>query len=266
VFPRFINSRRVASCIGLVVVIAAAAWGATRLEAYVVAQDTYQSAPSITLVDVPEGLEESLLRLIRAVTDRAWVDPQLCRDVAEVLSLSPWVEEVRAVRRGPEGHLRVTCRYRTPAAMVQIGSEFYIVGADRVCLPGVYRYHPSLVVVQGVRGLAPDPGDVWAGDDLKAAIDLIQLLHREPFFEQITGVLVENYDGYLDRSKPHILLATAPGDGRIAWGSAPGKEIEESTVDQKLALLRENFRRWGRIDAGRRYIDVSVYPDRFTTR
>ena len=53
--------------------------------------------------------------------------------------------------------------------------------------------------------------------------------------------------------------------GRIIWGSAPGAEIEENTVAEKLELLRSNYRRFGRADAGRGVIDVSVHPDRIIT-
>jgi len=97
-------------------------------------------------------------------------------------------------------------------------------------------------------------------------MDIVMLLYQEPFFDQISGILVDNYGGRRDKREPHVQLATAPEGGRIVWGSAPGEEIEENTVEQKLALLRENFRRWGRIDAGRWYIDISLFPDRFTTR
>jgi len=258
--------RRALPIAGLALLVLAAVLGTRRLEAYVAARDEFQAAPSIILVDVPEGLEDRLMKLVAPVADRPWVDPKLCRDVALTLAESPWVMHVDSVSRDAHARLVINCRYRTPAAMIQSAGEYFVVGPDRVRLPGTYRYHPSLVMVQGVRTPAPPAGVVWDGDELNAGMNIIELLRREPFFEQITAVLVQNHDGLRDKTEPHILLATAPGSSRIAWGSAPGREIEENSLDQKLALLRENFCRWGRIDAGQQYIDISVLPDRFTTR
>ena len=69
--------------------------------------------------------------------------------------------------------------------------------------------------------------------------------------------------GRVDGSASHIDLATDQDDGRIRWGSIPGAEVEENGVDQKLALLRANYRDTGRADAHHPVIDVSTFPDRF---
>jgi len=58
-------------------------------------------------------------------------------------------------------------------------------------------------------------------------------------------------------------LTTDQNGGTIIWGSAPGQELEENTAAQKLAILRSNYARSGRLDSQYRVIDVSVFPDRF---
>ena len=251
--------------VAVIAVISGGVWGARRLEAYMVSRPEYQTPPEIILVDVPEGIEDSIRTLIEPLTGGPWTRPDLCRRMAETLSASPWVKSVEFVRRFAHGRVSISCQYRLPAALVQMGGDFYAIGADRVRLPGTYQYSPALVLIQGVTGMVPPAGEVWTGKELRAALDVVMLLHKEPFFEQVTAILVDNYGGRRDEHASHLQLVTAPGDHRIAWGSSPGEEIEENTVQQKIALLRANYRRWGRIDAGRREIDISVFPDRFTT-
>ena len=72
------------------------------------------------------------------------------------------------------------------------------------------------------------------------------------------------YGGRRDPRACHIELMTDQAGGRIRWGSAPGSELEENGVQQKLALLRENFSKTGRVDARHAVIDVSTFPDRYT--
>jgi hypothetical protein len=118
--------------------------------------------------------------------------------------------------------------------------------------------------VQGVGRPPPESGARWQGKDLQAALAVLTALRQEPFGSQITGVLVENFGGRVDPMRSHIELATDRAGGRVRWGSAPGQEIEENSVEQKLAILRANFRDTGRADAHHPVIDVSTFPDRFT--
>ncbi len=101
------------------------------------------------------------------------------------------------------------------------------------------------------------------GDDLRAGLDLIELVSRREYGAQIVVVVVDNAQGRVDPRMPHLELATDRPGGRIRWGSAPGREIEENSVAQKLWILDANFRMTGRIDADHLVIDVSTLPDRF---
>jgi len=258
--------RVVLACLCIGVIVVGGVLGTAKLERFVLGQPAFQTRPRITLLNVPEGLEETLKAVVDPVSQGSWADPALCERIATALSESGWVDKVQLVRRHGDGRVDVECAYRTPVALVQIGANYYAIDAHGVRLPGTYGYHPSLVMVQGVAERAPPAGALWNGGDVAAAVTIIELLHDEPFYDQVSGVLVGNYGGRMNREESHVQLATAPSGGRIMWGSAPGQEIEENSVTQKVALLRENFQKWGSIDAGRRHIDISVFPDRFVTR
>ncbi len=193
-----------------------------------------------------------------------WTDHDLPEQMAACLSSSGWVSRVNYVRRTSQAEFRVSCRYRWPRAILQSEADFFLVDEEAVRLPGTYTYDPTWILIQGVSEPAPDPGTQWKGEDLRAGLAVVRALEAESFASQITGVLVENHGGRRDRRRSHIELATDRAGGRIRWGSAPGRELEENSVDQKLAILRENFRRTGRVDARYPVIDIATFADRFT--
>lgn len=256
------------ACVVLVT-LAGISIGLGRLEAHVNGRLLTRSHFSgLTILDLPERLEplarEDLERSVSSLLARDWTDDRLCQEIATSLAGTGWVRHIEHVRRTGTGRFLVRARYREPVAMVQSGSEFLLVDSERVRLPGSYLFEPTWKLIQGVGGAVPLPGNRWAGEDLKAGLAIVSMLEREPFHEQITAVLVENFAGRADRRRSHIELATDRAGGRIYWGSAPGFELEENLPDQKLAILRENHRRTGRADADHAVIDISTFPDRFT--
>lgn len=239
-------------------------FGVMRLEAHVLSEATFEGTAEVVLLDVPEGMTDTVMEVVRPAAEGSWSDPALCRRIWSALGASAWVAEVRAVRRFANGRVVVSCDYRIPAALVDSGGSYYLVDAKAVRLPGVYGYDPSLVAIQGAKCEPPESGRPWPGDDVPAAMKLLGLLRVTPFFDEVTGIVVDNYDGKRDPLGARIELAVAPGGSRIGWGSAPGEEIEENSAAQKIALLTENFRRWGRLDAGRNYIDIATFRDALT--
>ncbi len=239
-----------------------------RLEAHVERQIVERvGRPTLAFVDLPEqlaelaldDLEESLSPLLA----RKWTDDRLCREMATRLATVGWIVKVNFVRRTGDGRFEVSSQYRSPAAMVQRGGGFLLVDAEGVRLPGMYQYDPAWKLIQGVSAAPPEPGATWEGEDMRAGLAIVTALERETFGDQVTGVLVENFAGRVDPRHSHIELATDRAGGRIRWGSAPGLEIDENTLEQKLAILRANYRQTGRVDAHTSVIDISTFPDRF---
>jgi len=242
--------------------------GVSRLDAHVRQELVDRASPTLSFTDLPApivGLAQS--DLDRALADlllQDWTADQLCRDMAQRLTGVSWVAEVNHVRRHGDGQFAISCRYRVPFAMAQKGAEFFLVDREGVRLQGTYRYDPAWPLIQGASAAAPAPGKPWPGEDVQATLAIIKALANRPFRYQITAVLVDNFNGRRDPRHSHIELATDRAGGRIQWGSAPGRELEENTVEQKLAILEANYQQTGRVDAHHAVIDVSTFPDRFT--
>jgi len=244
-------------------VVVAAGWvGLERMDRWVRSEPQFAGPPRIVLVDVPDSIADQIYDRLRMFENVPWSQESLCRRMTEVLEADPWVAEVIAVKRLPDRIVQVDCEYRMPFAMVQTPTGFVLVDAEGVRLPGVYQYHPSYMLIQGVAASPPPPGQAWEAGSVRSGLGLIDLLDREPYSDQITAVLVHNYGGRQDRSAAQLELATDRAGGRIIWGSAVGDELEENTAAEKLELLRANYERFGRADANRSVIDVSVLPDR----
>lgn len=240
-----------------------------RLEAHV-NKLILANRPSATLFfeDMPEDVASLAGDEIRALAERylkqEWTGDGLCRSIAESLESTSWVDAVNHVRRTHDGTFSASCRYRVPVAQVQYNNEFLLVDRRGTLLPGSYRHDPQRLVIQGVAAGPPDEGNRWVDPGLRAGLDMVALIQDQTYAHQITGVLVDNVGGVIDARTTHVVLATEQAGGRIRWGSAPGSEIEENTVEQKLRLLEANYRSTGRVDAGFTVIDISTFADRFT--
>lgn len=240
-----------------------------RVDAYVHGLVQSRFDPEVDFVDLPQQLEglasvDLITRATAAIEGADWTSNHICREVAEGLQSLGWIAGVNHVRRTSDARFEVSCRYRLPTAMVQMDGEFYLVDDDGVRLPGEYLYNAAWPLVQGAAASPPQPGMLWPGQDVHAGLSVLQSLRSEPFSRQITAVLVGNHDGRSDPLAEHIELATDRAGGRIRWGSAPGRELEENTVAQKIAIMRENYRRTGRADAKHPIISISTLPDRFS--
>jgi len=239
-----------------------------RLETHVNQKLVQRSKPSLVFADLPDRLaifaEADLRGGAVDLLQGDWMAPERCQQIAERLAGVGWVAKIKAVRRQTGGRFEVSCAYRTPAAMVQSGEHCYLIDRTGTRLPGIYVYDPSWPLIQGVSERPSPPGTLWPGRDVIAGLAVIDRIKSAPFAAQITAVDVTNFAGRTDGRRTHIELVTDRAGGRIRWGSAPGMELEENTVPQKIAILTQNLLQTGRADAGNAVIDVSVYPDRFT--
>lgn len=245
--------------------IAGSAYGLRRLEAQVRRQAADAGPARIVFLHRPEGLASVTESALAGFADVPWSHPTLCADIAAALRATGWVRSVESVHRFPDRRIEVGCTYRRPVAMVHTPRGCCLIDADGVRLPGWYTNDPAFMLIVGVTEPPPASGEAWSTPEVRSAIELIQLLAAEAFSEQITGVVVQPRATSGTVRPGPLILATDRAGGRIVWGSPIGEEIEENTVEQKLRLLRGNFQRFGRVDADRPLIDVSVHPDRVIT-
>lgn len=255
--------------VGASACFASAGYGLGRLDTHVRAM-TLEKHPSadVLFIDLPNDLASFALDDLYASIDdlqtMLWTDDRLCREMSQRLSTVGWVERVNFVRKTSTAQIQVSANYRYPVALVKQVDGYYLVDTHRVRLPGTYRFEPTWKLVHGVAAPAPAPGRVWEGADLLAGLGVLERIAREPFAHQVTGVDVANFSGRVDPYRSHLALETDRPEGRIAWGSALGQEVEENLPEQKLALLRANYRETGRVDADHPVIDISTFPDRIT--
>lgn len=240
------------------------------LDRRVEAQIIESTHPRLDLVEVPDTIRElvmeDLTARLKPLLSRPWTDPQLCEALGQAAAESKWVSGVSSVRRRADGTFLVTCRYVEPFAMIDTGNGFALLDRQGTRLPGRYMFHRRWKLIQGAREPSPEPGQRWTGADVAAALAILARIEHEPFAQQITGVMVGNMGGRVNALAPHIELATDRTGGRIQWGSAPGAELEENSVDRKIALLGATYRKTGRVDGGFAVIDIATFPDRIVAR
>ncbi len=249
-------------CLLMIALLSGIAIGMKRLERYVQSHISNQKPAQIEFAALPKHLEGVFANVVAEFEQEPWIRDELCASIAQRLNEVAWVKKVNRVHRFSDGRVEIDCSYRAPVAMVRTTGGMLLVDDEGVLLPGRYARDIDLLAIEGVGTPPPDPGQRWDAPELRAGLDLVQIFEKERFASQITGVSVSNYRGRQDRRAAHIELATDREGSRIIWGSAPGEEIEENTLEQKVKLLRSNFHRFGRVDANRGVIDVSVFPDR----
>jgi hypothetical protein len=248
------------------------AYGLPQLERYVSRLPEYQHPLRAELVDLPAWLQGNPHVADRIVESAALekkdrrLDRMLASRLGQRIAANGWVKQVRQVSIGADDVIRIGCDYREPVAWVAHGSFFYLVDRDRVRLPGRYTRDElsrdgGLLTIAGVDKPPPAEGKPWSGADLQAGVKMVRLLRDRPYYNQLTEVVVENYGGRRDRHRSHIQIGTDNG-GRVLWGRAPGEEIDEPNADQKLAHLQGIWREYRRVDMGRPWVDIQVWPDR----
>ena len=192
-----------------------------------------------------------------------------------------WIERITEVRREvakdkSQQTIQIMVQWRQPEAWVRVGDKLCLIDAQGTRLPGDYRPEDRprsrLLVITGVdapSGGLPQPGEKWVsgkngamGDDMLAAMELVDRLKRQPFALQIDAVDMTNFGGKKDAKGPWITLQTiwqaADGSARmVMWGRPVGDEkYYEVQADVKLKTLNEIYQRFSRIDAGRDYVDI----------
>ena len=202
-------------------------------------------------------LRDDLQTLVASTVGHGPLDDAGVRRAVMALESSPWVSQVRQVRRTSGGRVTVEAEYRRPIALVQAPDGYRLVDGGGVCLPGLYLEHQvdslGLPVLIGVAASAPHAGGRWPGEDLRSGLSLASLLETEPYVDQVSAIDLGRRD---TRGRMRLALCTRSG-GMVRWGLPPGEErsIEPDAATKKQRLV-EIYRRRGQIDDGGKVVDI----------
>jgi hypothetical protein len=208
--------------------------------------------------------------------------------VSERLLRNPWVYNVQRIeRRFPtdgESHSRLmpVLEIRRPALAIETGNEFVLVDGDGVVLPltipaegtGFDDFRRNLNIplriARGVTGAPPNAGDLWANEQVMAALSMERVVRRARLDQSMPIEWIEliGVPQHADeRGRVHyqpdgaVVLVPHPTlfeDTRVIWGRPPvhASSLEPSPND-KLDRLRQRLNhpeelRGSRIDLRRR--------------
>jgi hypothetical protein len=270
--------RIVRHVIGAVVCIVALCGGLHALRNYVEQRVVFPDAPpKVVLVNRPawmsDFLADQIESLARPIGTHSTFDRQMLVDAAKMLEGSPWIRQVKQIRRAygnkPGDTLEIDCEYRAPIALVHWKDYFWLVDGEGVKLPEQFTADqvPRIIqgrdkkmnirVIEGVDRPPPESGQKWIGDDLAAGLDMVRLLFGRPYAEEIVKVDVANFSGRRDPREAQVVLVTKYNT-EVRWGRPANAEdyfIEVSTA-QKLDYLRQIYEQFHRVDGHRAWIDI----------
>jgi hypothetical protein len=230
----------------------------------------------VAIKDTPVWMSDFLAEQIAATVPRnssSAFDRDLLIAAADRLRENPWVENVRQVRRvygeRPGDTLEIDCDFRAPIALVEWGKFYWLVDGEGVKLPEQFNAAqvPGIVVardqkmniriIDGVRQPPPDTGRRWAGQDLAAGLGVAKLLYGKPFAEEIVTINVANFAGRVDQREAQIVFWTKYAT-QVRWGRPLDAKdfFAEVPANQKLSEMASIVKQYGRVDAGRPWIDI----------
>lgn len=242
------------------------------------------SSPRVVLKDRPawmsDFLAEQIVRSARPIGAHSSFEHQLLVDVSRIMQASPWVRQVRQVRRAythqPGDTIEVHCEFRAPVALVKWKDYYWLVDQEGVKLPEQFTVDQiervmidptgkrQIRVIEGVATAPVESGRKWPGEDLAAGLRLAGAIAPHPWAGAIVAIDVSNFSGRVDPRDAQLSLLTQYNT-QIKWGQ-PLNAIRSFFVEvpdqHKFEALTRVQREFGRIDAGRPWIDIRF--DRIT--
>ncbi|MBI1189917.1 MAG: hypothetical protein GC200_04455 [Tepidisphaera sp.] len=198
-------------------------------------------------------------------------DPYSASPLARVSSAlfdTGWFSALPTVTRDRRGGIVVDGTFRVPAAVVRKDGKDSMIAWDGKLMPAVYEpgesrlpaiIEPSLGP-PATKGGERDYQTPWAGEDLAASIELLDLVMRQPWRDQVLGIDASAY------SRDSTLAIITRANTRIVWGGRPSKpRVGEVTTRQKLAYLAQLQHDAKRIDGGYPLIYVNSSRLQFDT-
>ncbi|HVT82963.1 MAG TPA: hypothetical protein VHM90_20160 [Phycisphaerae bacterium] len=197
------------------------------------------------------------------------------------IGYNAWIKRITEVRRDVARDksiqtIQIAAEWRTPVAWVRVNDGLYLIDAEGIRLPGDYRLEDrpqiKLLALTGVSfpkspHAIPAPGQIWSDSaalapDLRAGMQLVAALRRQPFAAQINEIDLSNHAGRVNPRTPWIVFntiypAAAGGPTHVEWGRPIGEEkYYEVQSSVKIKTLNELFTQFGRIDSARDYVDI----------
>jgi hypothetical protein len=229
---------------------------------------------------MPEALARDIVADLTPA-DANLADPELARKVYECAAANPWVRGVQQVRvrpnpKAPGGTVEATLQFRQPLARVRADTRYLYVDADgfhlpinqvpiwvvsledragriarQVCylsraeIPAPWQQAARkihYVMVDGVTATPPPPGWRWPGEDLAAALRLVQLVQMRSYYAQITVIDARNHACRITKNEPELRMYAQMGQGRatdIRFGRfpAPGGGDYVISPQRKMSYL-----------------------------
>jgi hypothetical protein len=222
----------------------------------------------LEFVDVPvwvnEELKQKALTAARSDLEDLRIDENAASLVQQNIDRRfAWLDDVKV--QTTHNAVRIEGRWRRPMGLIKSGRRSFYVDAEQVLLDFVEMPGMPIVEITGltsVRKIRP-LGEVWEGDDLAAAITLLDRLERrdrdeeKPLLSEINRLDVSNFEGRKYRKLPHIVLY-ANDNTKIMWGAKIGEwqRYLESTDEQKIAKLYGYYKEYGTLSGGVKYINL----------
>jgi hypothetical protein len=267
-----------------VILLALVVTGIYRARAFADDKLARSAAPAhLVFLNKPEWMNADLIaritEAVSPVSSTSSLDHKVLVDTADMLRAHPWVRSVKQVRRvygaGPGDTIEVDCEFRTPVALVQDDRVYWMVDGDGVKLPEKFTSDElgklglglepkrQLRRIIGVDARSPQAGEIWPGEDLRAGLDLVKLMHDKPYLNEIVEVDVMNFAARVDTNAAQLVLRTFRGS-EVRWGQPidATRFYREPTTDEKLRTLERIYAQYDRVDAGST-VGIDVRFDQF---
>ena len=228
-----------------------------------------ETEAQLQLADVPVWvngeLQTKLLLAAKGNGQNLRIDENIAGLVHQnIESRFVWLDDIKV--QTTHNALRIEGRWRKPVGLIKAAEQNFYVDAEQIVLDFIKMPDLSIVEITGFSAKRVPPlGQVLEGDDLAAAIKLLQWLERrdsietsqKPLLTEIDRIDVSNYDGRKNKSLPHILLY-AKDDTKIIWGAEIGKWQRhlESTDEQKMAKLYNYYKEFGTLSGNVKFINL----------
>jgi hypothetical protein len=198
-----------------------------------------------------DALHEIALLALSGDLERYSSDP--LERVGKAMASSGWFTDRPTITRSVGGKIEVDGHWRVPAAVVRRDGVDQLISWDGFPMPITAQSGTTAFPVIHTPSLPPPPAGAgkvdfntaWPGEDIAASLELLALLLRQPWANQVAGVDLASFP--VQRS----LAITTTFGTRVVWGGrATRPALGEVSSEQKLAHIGELFAKHQRIDAG----------------